>query len=587
MKINYLFLLMFFTASIYAKEIELKNLLVITPDMPSNEIKDLLEKMPDNTLVEWRTGNFKFDTLTLEKKSNIRIDATNVMLTLNKLTLSQCNVMRIKNISLVNTDDTGTVTIKDSSDIALMDGQITSKDKKSGGIYISDSKNIYIAYITTKQMDEINLIYAIKSTLLIKKCKFEKHQGKNASLYFSNSNVEVTDSNFSTENETIIGAEKSHGLIHNSRFTSVKPLTSNFLNIMDKSHFTIVNNTFSNFFSVLDIGSFSMAEISNNKITDGIYGIRVKESSKAVIAKNRFLNMNQGDILVSDNSYSEIMDNILEKAGVGIYGGDSRMIIVNNRLIDIHIGIISTIRNNPYMTISLKDNYFKSVKELYNGWNKAEIISITDYDKFENYFQSEISHSIPVKTEPIDLRYKEVNLTNLNTLKNSKFDPTTANYLNPQFCTGKLVDDLIAGDTVIDAGEFVKIDKLTKVILYPKEYKGIKLDELPKLQSADSQYILTASVTTEGKLSDVHFMLTTADTLKFIKYKGKKEIQFKQKSNPDTGEEKYLFSLRLKNSDKQRSLSFITLDGKEVIKKFIFNDGAFKLIENDHQKADF
>ena len=49
----------------------------------------------------------------------------------------------------------------------------------------------------------------------------------------------------------------------------------------------------------------------------------------------------------------------------------------------------------------------------------------------------------------------------------------------------------------------------------------------------------------------------------------------------------YSFSIKLKNSDKPRSFSFIANDGKEVIKKFIVNNDTFQLVEDIEKKADF
>jgi len=606
MKLKILLLTFLLTLSAIASEITLQNILTVNPKMDMIDLTKQLESIPDNTYIEWKSGAYKFDKLYFRNKKNIYFDfEKNVVITANNILFEKCDNIRFDAFKLINSDDGSVIIIQDSSDIYIARGEFESKDLKNGGIYLENSKNVALIELSFTKMNETNHININNSIVYINSCKFYKKDDKYSILSIENSTVEVFNSNFSSEYKPAIFTLNSDGTIDGNNFYGLLNKKSKddiqAIYIRGNSDFNIIDNSIENYLRGIDIID-SQARITNNRIKNANTGIAL-EKSKSIISENVLEKINNNKLLEEKpvyigisvrDSYAEITSNKISETtrGINVNNSDTR---INNNSIsntfdtDDYNGIGISLFNGekPYVTARLANNSFINVKNHYYGDDKTAVTLITDYDKYKEFFEAGTSQTIDVPKSNVDINYTPINVDNIVALKDSKIDNKTVKILNPTMLSGVLVDDLIVKDMVLDPGQYIKIDTNTMMILFPEEYKGIFLDELPKLQSTNLPYEIKTTIDNQGILNVLNVQVATQDSIKFIKYKGKLNLNFTKKDDMQSGLSIYSFSIKLKNSDKPRSFSFIANDGKEVIKKFIVNNDTFQLVEDIEKKADF
>ena len=96
-------ILLFFTLSLTAQEIEFKHVVSITPTTDMKILSKKLELLPSDTLVLWKSGEYIFDKLLFKDKKNIRFDAEGETVIISKdISIENCDNLLFRDFKHIN-----------------------------------------------------------------------------------------------------------------------------------------------------------------------------------------------------------------------------------------------------------------------------------------------------------------------------------------------------------------------------------------------------------------------------------------------------------------------------------------------------
>jgi len=568
MKLKVLILTLLLTVTLFSKEIKFTNIFQINKQMSSDEITKAIINLPNNSIVLWKSGVYDVDYLSLENKKNIRFDfEKDVTLVSRAIYIKSSDNIRFSDFNYSNSKASDYyVHIEDSSNIAFYRIRFQTKTLVQNGIQVKNSKNIVLGALTLKKGIEGNHISIEDSKVFVSECKLYKdYNNSYALVYMKNSDVEIQNSDLSSKYNHAIYVENSRGIIQYNKFNgllrekSKDYLTAIFL--WKSNAFQVNNNQIDYYIGGIELLN-SSALIKSNIITNANIGILL-DKSKAIIESNSLKNINNNyyikkngtsfiyrGLLVRNDSTADITHNsfynikmedgiIFDKDGIGVLIGDKAIVnLDNNTFKDTEQNIIGDAKNKSLPKISINTNH--------EEFDFSEIIALID----------------------------------------AKVDFQALKVLNPSIVSGELINDLVVNNTIIEANEYMKIDKNLKMICFPREYKGLFVKEMPKLKSGDYKLNIKSKVVTDNGIQQLHIYLKTKNNIKEILYKGKSKISFEKENDLESGWDYYTFSINLKNSKEKRFLSFIVNDNREIVKKFILDDGKIRFVE-ESDKADF
>ena len=453
---------------------------------------------------------------------------------------SSINIENVKNFKIVNTfitGDTSKINIKNSKGhIVYMN--LASKDSYLSKIYQSLSNETANKHINIENSQVI-----LNYSNIFSKINIQNSNVKFNQIYFSNVNngsfVDSYNSNILLQDSTFYnktaGNNKTYASFFN--FTNSQAIIKNtsFTNnwrgvysVNSKSLFK--NNKFSNLNIGIVLTKKSYSYISNNEFKDAINnyseGIDIYNNSKIYIKENIFKNIYTGIELrkttqanIYDNTFEDLKqqhytkdtngDGYIDKEGdyygAGVFlSSYSRSNIKNNTLAS----------EKAYLIYSLKNSQF------YQTENLGDI----------NTNSNQVNNPIPIKVEQVG------DFLNIFMELSKDFDDiykktTDAPLLQSKIYEGYLQmpedEDLVIriGDAeeVIDNGIYLKIkqDGDNYIIIYPKEYEGLKLKKLPNLvkKVKFDIYPIYKEMSNRAKIS---FIINTNDVIKKIELNHKK-----------------------------------------------------------------
>lgn len=605
MKFKTLIILVFLPLTVFAEDaIILKQILTVRADMNQKILVKQLEAIPDNSQIQWKSGNYTFDTLTFKNKHNLEfVFEKNVTIHSNNIRFEDSHNVRLSQFNHINTNSTASINLGGSSNIYMSEINLESTDGKSGGLYIKKSQNIYLYKMMFKAMNKTNHINIEDSVVEVSHCSFSSTNDEYSRVDGKNSHIKIQNSAFKTEEADGISMDNSYGIIANNNFNS--PLNDKTkslyraIYIYNESKFTINDNLINNYITGIRINTSSQSRIKGNTIKKAKIGIAVFNQSKADISDNTLININNPNYIEEKSFYSgifindswvNIVDNKISNTFRGISAFNSDTIVSENTIKDIFntnhysgFGVYLYGEDTARSTSRLGDNNFINVTVGYNyhGNEHASIVTTRNYNY--DYFKGRIYNTADPFILNLNIQHQSVQYDVMNKLAESKLSGA-ANFINAGWLSGILTKDQVVESTIIDAGTYLKIDTLSgNAIQFPSDYRGLKFKTLPKLNNRDTAIRITSSIND----SQLTLRAETHNTIQSIKYNDQFDLPFIPSSHLKTGLDDYLISLKISNNPKQRSLSFITQDGQEIIHKFIFDNNTFHQLIDNTQVAKF
>jgi len=569
-----LILMVLLSLSVMADKIELTNILYIGTEMSQSEIVEKLQNIPNNTSVMWSSGSYELGKINLKNKKNIEFSfEKGVSLSSDGIYLTSCDNLKFSDFNYTNKYKTDQYfIIKDSSNIAILNIEFKRERSPTNGININNSQDIYLSNLNFKNGLEWHHLRIIKSRVSIDECTFYKDYNKYPIIYSKRSDINISNSIFSSEVIASIAVSNSRGVIQNNKFEGLLKKKNTELitaiSIKEDSHFKLINNSINNYLRGIHVID-SEAFIGKNRIKNATYGI-VIGSSKAIIESNILEDINNKNYLtnslkffgfyITDKSTVNINSNQISNTSCGIsIFAKSKANIIGNTIHDIFKqgSYNEAMYIHSGATVAVKNNTIINTENKYDG-------------KTQEYLNDKVL---------VDTDYSEIKLSKMSALKKSTVDYKA-------IVSGNLIEDLFIKNTIIDAGEYIKINKNSKTILFPNDYRGLSLNELPKLESKKDDLNINFEVKVENAKQWLYGAVQTHNTIESIKYKGKLAIRYEKKSDLKSGLDTYLFSIKLKDNAKERFFSFIAHDGRESIKKFVLDNGKVTVVE-ENDKRDF
>ena len=377
-------------------------------------------------------------------------------------------------------------------------------------------KNSYIKIdnVYFRDINRGNFIFILNSHLLIEKGNFHNSIPGDKDSY-----------------ATFLTLENSEAIIENSYFDN------NWRGILSLNSNTYFKN---NKFNHLNVGLIfakkSNTYILNNKFDNAIgdysYAIILYENSKAFIKENVFKNVFTG-IVLNETTKANIYNNTFENLYKQEYKRKSYIPFSNKIVTDYLSG----------MGILLKNYTFANI--LNNNLASNNAILLVSGNNAQYYFLNNIgfaSDTGKISKNSISIEIKQVSdfrdvFDKLEYNLNSEFKDIvkkikSAKILEDKIYEGYLKEpeneDLIVtigeDEEVIDNGTYLKIKKEGTIykIIYPEEYKGIELDELPPLEEKIKfKFISHYEDLYNGRVR-VWFEINTNDDVKKIEFNHKK-----------------------------------------------------------------